>query len=129
MKWAVAYGYRTGTNWRNERRVLFVVIRIELGAHAPCLPLRAPELSIHAAHHVVRHVVTHIQVLQLTKVGQLLKHVLVELLRRGKARGSGGGHGVQGDAGAGAQDCMIRGSALRGAGTGVRARAQWLRGG
>jgi hypothetical protein len=39
------------------------------------------ELDIHAAHHVICQVVAHVQVLNLAKLGQLLKHILIEVLK------------------------------------------------
>lgn len=53
------------------------------------------ELDIHVAHHVVSEVVAHVHVLQLTKLGQLLKDVLVEVLGNGEG-GVGGGARVGG---------------------------------
>lgn len=38
------------------------------------------ELGIDRAHHVIRDVVTDVEILYLTKLCKLLKHILVEIL-------------------------------------------------
>ena len=49
-----------------------------------CSPLLIGELDVHAANHVICQVVTDVQVLNLTKLGKLLKDVLIKVLSHDK---------------------------------------------